>query len=156
MRVTAAIARAVEKGFLLEISPLEVPRENEILVRIEPTGLKRTDPRGTRHCGGRLAQCFPFEKAWSSVSSMPTHEQDWRRRFFGGPRFAVDLPVVTKEDTPERPSSTRRLPIGAIVPWNYPVLLAIWKFAPAPLAGFTPLMMLKLAELLRSAAPTQK
>jgi len=52
--------------------------------------------------------------------------------------------------------------VGAITPWNFPVMLAIWKIAPALLAGntlvlkpspFTPLSTLKLGEILRDALP---
>jgi len=52
--------------------------------------------------------------------------------------------------------------IGAITPWNFPVLLAIWKIAPALLAGntmvlkpspYTPLCTLKLGEVLRDLLP---
>lgn len=52
--------------------------------------------------------------------------------------------------------------IGAITPWNFPVLLAIWKIAPALLAGntmvlkpspYTPLCTLKLGEILRDLLP---
>ncbi|CCO27344.1 aldehyde dehydrogenase [Rhizoctonia solani AG-1 IB] len=59
-------------------------------------------------------------------------------------------------DTPERRVVTRHVPIGvvgAIVPWNFPLLLAVWKIAPALQAGnsiivkpspFTPLLTLHL------------
>ncbi len=52
--------------------------------------------------------------------------------------------------------------IAAITPWNFPLLLAFWKIAPALLAGntvvikpspFTPLSTLKVAELLQSVLP---
>ena len=52
--------------------------------------------------------------------------------------------------------------VGAIVPWNFPLVLAMWKVAPALLAGntmvlkpspFTPLTTLKLGELLRGVLP---
>ena len=52
--------------------------------------------------------------------------------------------------------------VGGITPWNFPVLLAIWKIAPALVTGnciivkpspFTPLCTLKLGELLRSVLP---
>src|SRR5690606_23535969 len=52
--------------------------------------------------------------------------------------------------------------VGAITPWNFPVLLAVWKIAPALLAGntvvikpspFTPLSTPKLGEILRDALP---
>ncbi len=76
-----------------------------------------------------------------------------------------EIPVTVNEDSPERRSETRHVPvgvIGGIVPWNYPVMLAIWKIAPALLTGntviikpspFTPLTMLKLGELMHDALP---
>lgn len=69
------------------------------------------------------------------------------------------------EDTPQRRVFTRFTPlgvIGAITPWNFPVLLSIWKIAPAIMTGnsivvkpspFTPLCMLKLGELCRDVVP---
>jgi len=77
----------------------------------------------------------------------------------------LDLPVTVNEDSDERRSETHRVPIGVvagIVPWNYPVLLGLWKIAPALLTGntmvvkpspFTPLTMLKLGEALRAVLP---
>ena len=52
--------------------------------------------------------------------------------------------------------------VGGITPWNFPVLLAVWKIAPALLAGntfvlkpspFTPLSSLAMGEVLRSVLP---
>lgn len=52
--------------------------------------------------------------------------------------------------------------VGAITPWNFPIILAVWKIAPALLAGntvvikpspFTPLSTLALGEALRGALP---
>lgn len=75
------------------------------------------------------------------------------------------LPEIVTIDTPERRSVTRRVPIGvvgAIAPWNFPVSLAIWKVAPAVLAGntvvlkpspFTPLTTLKVGELFADILP---
>lgn len=75
------------------------------------------------------------------------------------------LPEEVLEDTPARRVVTRFSPlgvVGGIVPWNFPVLLAIWKIAPALMAGntiiikpspFTPLCTLKLGELCREALP---
>jgi aldehyde dehydrogenase (NAD+) len=76
-----------------------------------------------------------------------------------------DLPVIVNEDNEERTSETRRVPVGVvggIVPWNYPILLGIWKIAPALLAGntiivkpspFTPLTMLKIGQLMIDLLP---
>ncbi|WP_109807532.1 aldehyde dehydrogenase family protein [Sphingosinithalassobacter portus] len=77
----------------------------------------------------------------------------------------LDLPVDVTEDTEQRRIEVHHEPVGvvaAIVPWNFPFLLAIWKIAPALLAGntvvvkpspFTPLCSLKLGELLREFLP---
>ena len=60
---------------------------------------------------------------------------------------------------------TRYVPlgvVGAISPWNFPINLAIWKIAPALLAGntivvkpspYTPLCLLKIGELLGQIFP---
>lgn len=75
------------------------------------------------------------------------------------------LPDEKVEETDERRVITRYTPVGvvgAIVPWNFPILLAIWKIAPAIMAGctvvlkpspYTPLCDLKLAELAQQAFP---
>ena len=75
------------------------------------------------------------------------------------------LPVHVAEQSDDRIVETRRVPVGvvgAITPWNFPVLLAIWKIAPALVAGntmvlkpspYTPLCTLKLGELLRDVLP---
>ena len=77
----------------------------------------------------------------------------------------MSLPSKIVEDTPERRIEVRRVPlgvVGAIVPWNFPFSLAVWKIAPALLTGntlvlkpspFTPLVTLKLGELLRDVVP---
>ena len=77
----------------------------------------------------------------------------------------LDLPVTINEDTAERYSETRHVPIGvvgAIAPWNFPMVLAMFKLGPALLAGntvvlkpspFTPLTTLKFAELAASILP---
>jgi len=78
---------------------------------------------------------------------------------------SLDLPVTVVEDTAERRGETRHVPIGvvgAIAPWNFPIVLAMFKVAPALLAGntvvlkpspFTPLTTLKVGELLRGVLP---
>lgn len=77
----------------------------------------------------------------------------------------LDLPVEVLQDDANLRVEVRRRPygvVGAITPWNFPVLLAIWKIAPALLAGntlvlkpspYTPLSTLKLGEILRDALP---
>jgi acyl-CoA reductase-like NAD-dependent aldehyde dehydrogenase len=75
------------------------------------------------------------------------------------------LPDEVIEDSADRRVITRFSPlgvVGGIVPWNFPVLLAIWKIAPALMTGntiiikpspFTPLCTLKLGEVCRDALP---
>ncbi|MGI9360677.1 MAG: aldehyde dehydrogenase family protein [Parasphingorhabdus sp.] len=76
-----------------------------------------------------------------------------------------DLDDEINEDTEERLSRTRRVPVGVvggIVPWNFPVMMAVQKIAPALLSGctivlkpspFTPLTTLRLAELIKDVVP---
>ena len=76
-----------------------------------------------------------------------------------------DLADEIVEDSDTRRVVIKHEPLGvvaAIVPWNFPFLLAMWKIAPALLAGntmvlkpspYTPLCTLKLAELWRDILP---
>ena len=78
---------------------------------------------------------------------------------------SLEIPVEVLQDDANARIEVRRRPygvVGAITPWNFPVLLAVWKIAPALLAGntivlkpspFTPLSTLKLGEILREALP---
>ncbi len=75
------------------------------------------------------------------------------------------LPEEVLEDTADRRVISRHTPlgvVGAIVPWNFPILLMVWKIAPALVAGttmivkpspFTPLCDLKLIELVQDLLP---
>ena len=77
----------------------------------------------------------------------------------------LELPVEVIQDDASARIEVRRRPLGvvaAITPWNFPLILATWKIAPALLAGntvvlkpspFTPLTTLKLGELLRDVVP---
>lgn len=77
----------------------------------------------------------------------------------------LTIPVDVISESPEVRVEVRRKPygvVGAITPWNFPLLLAVWKIAPALLAGnaivvkpspFTPLSTLKLGEILRDVVP---
>lgn len=75
------------------------------------------------------------------------------------------LAEETVEDSAARRVVTRFSPlgvVGAIVPWNFPILLAIWKIAPALMTGnciivkpspFTPLCTLEIEKLCRGKIP---
>jgi acyl-CoA reductase-like NAD-dependent aldehyde dehydrogenase len=78
---------------------------------------------------------------------------------------SLDLPVTVNEDSAERYSETRHVPLGivaAIAPWNYPLMLAAFKIGPALLTGnclvlkpspYTPLSTLKVGELAADLFP---
>ena len=77
----------------------------------------------------------------------------------------LEIPEKVVEESAERHGITRHVPIGvvgAIAPWNFPIILAMFKVAPALLAGntvvlkpspFTPLTTLRMGELLRGVLP---
>ncbi|MAU44720.1 MAG: aldehyde dehydrogenase [Yangia sp.] len=78
-------------------------------------------------------------------------------------KLRIDDDVIS--DDASGTTVVRHLPlgvVGALVPWNYPVVLAVWKIAPALLAGntmvlkpspFTPLTTLRMVELMREVVP---
>jgi acyl-CoA reductase-like NAD-dependent aldehyde dehydrogenase len=78
---------------------------------------------------------------------------------------SLSLEETISEDSARRISRTRRVPVGVvggIVPWNFPVLMAVQKIVPALLSGctmvlkpspFTPLATLRLAELVKDCFP---
>ncbi|MDM0021099.1 aldehyde dehydrogenase family protein [Variovorax saccharolyticus] len=84
----------------------------------------------------------------------------WCRSF-----AAMALPVAERTDAAGIRWVTQRVPLGvvaAIAPWNFPLSLAVWKLAPALLAGntvivkpspFTPLATLRLGELAADLFP---
>lgn len=75
------------------------------------------------------------------------------------------LPDEVLEDGADRKVVTRFTPlgvVGAITPWNFPILLAVWKIAPALVAGntmilkpspFTPLTSLYIGRLIQDLLP---
>lgn len=77
----------------------------------------------------------------------------------------LDIPVDITEDSETRRIEVHHVPLGVvcgIVPWNFPVLLAVWKIGPALMAGntlvlkpspFTPLTTLRIGELIRDCFP---
>lgn len=77
----------------------------------------------------------------------------------------LDIPVEVTEDNKRRRVEVHHEPLGvvcAIVPWNFPFLLAVWKIGPSLMAGntvvlkpspFTPLTALKLGEILLDVFP---
>lgn len=78
---------------------------------------------------------------------------------------AKRIPVETIEETDAHIVELHHTPlgvVGAITPWNFPVLLALWKVAPALITGntmvvkpspFTPLTTLRFGEIAQSVFP---
>ncbi|GAA4509859.1 MULTISPECIES: gamma-aminobutyraldehyde dehydrogenase [Nonomuraea] len=85
-------------------------------------------------------------------------------RFFAGAARTLEGPTAG-EFLADHTSVIRHEPIGVIgqvTPWNYPVMMAVWKIAPALAAGntvvlkpsdTTPVATLKLAEIVGSVLP---
>ena len=86
-------------------------------------------------------------------------------RFFAGAARVVEGKAAG-EYVSTHTSMVRREPVGVVgqvAPWNYPIMMAIWKIAPALAAGCTvvlkpssatPLTALRLAELAAEIFPT--
>ncbi|WP_254288306.1 aldehyde dehydrogenase family protein [Sphingomonas liriopis] len=78
---------------------------------------------------------------------------------------ALELPGGVIEDSADRLVETQAVPlgvVGAIAPWNFPMLLAMFKLGPALLAGntvvlkpspFTPLTLLRFGMLVADLLP---
>jgi acyl-CoA reductase-like NAD-dependent aldehyde dehydrogenase len=75
------------------------------------------------------------------------------------------IPVDIVEETATHTVELHHVPlgvVGGITPWNFPVLLALWKIAPALITGntfvlkptpFTPLTALRFGEIAQSVLP---
>ncbi len=78
---------------------------------------------------------------------------------------AMEMPVEVLEDSETRRVEIHRTPlgvVGAIIPWNFPLILLGFKLGPALISGntlvvkpapTTPLSTLRLAELVKDALP---
>lgn len=77
----------------------------------------------------------------------------------------TELPVEVIQDDDEARVEVHHRPIGvvgSITPWNWPLMIAVWHYAPALLAGntvvakpseFTPVTTLRFAELANEVLP---
>jgi acyl-CoA reductase-like NAD-dependent aldehyde dehydrogenase len=98
----------------------------------------------------------PFQQALFEVMGAEQHV-----RFYA----SLDLQARVVSDTAAHRIEERRKPLGVvagIVPWNFPFLIAVYKLAPAILAGnaiilkpapTTPLSMLRFGALIRDIVP---
>lgn len=122
-----------------------------------------------------LAIADVIEKNANDLARLLTQEQgkpigDATGEIYGAAAFFKyftmhDLPVKVLMDTPAAKVEAHRKPlgvIGAITPWNFPIILLAFKLPPALLAGntvvikpapTTPLTTLKLGELIKDILP---
>jgi acyl-CoA reductase-like NAD-dependent aldehyde dehydrogenase len=122
-----------------------------------------------------LAIAEVIEKNAGDLARLLTQEQgkpiaDATGEIYGAAAFFKyftmhDLPVKVLQDTPAGRVEAHRKPlgvIGAIIPWNFPVILMAFKVPPALLAGntlvikpapTTPLTTLRIGELIKDLLP---
>ncbi|WP_313167853.1 aldehyde dehydrogenase family protein [Massilia oculi] len=110
-----------------------------------------------------LARLLTLEQG-KPLKTMAEPEVDqaisWMRQIADRP-----IPVEIVEETDSHIVELHHTPlgvVGAIAPWNFPVLLSLWKVAPALIAGntmvlkpspFTPLTSLRFGQIAQSVLP---
>ncbi|WP_374527602.1 aldehyde dehydrogenase family protein [Novosphingobium sp.] len=115
-----------------------------------------------------LANIDELKRLLTSEQGKPHHEAEGEvigAGYWLKGAASLDLPRDVVEDSEERRVETRRVPlgvVGAIAPWNFPLILAMFKIGPGLLAGntmvlkpspFTPLSTLRVAELIKDVVP---
>ncbi|MBF8185874.1 gamma-aminobutyraldehyde dehydrogenase [Nonomuraea sp. K274] len=110
------------------------------------------------------AECRDTGKPLARMAEDETPVAADHFRFFAGAARTLEGPTAG-EFLAEHTSVIRHEPIGVVgqvTPWNYPVMMAVWKIAPAIAAGntvvlkpsdTTPVATLKLAEILGEVLP---
>ena len=122
-----------------------------------------------------LAMAEAIEKNANELARLLTQEQgkpigDATAEIYGTAAFfkyftMLDLPVKVIEESDARRVEAHRKPlgvVGAIIPWNFPMILMAFKVPPALLAGntivvkpapTTPLTTLRFGQLIKDAVP---
>jgi acyl-CoA reductase-like NAD-dependent aldehyde dehydrogenase len=151
VELDAAVAAARAAFPLWKATPIEERRamlgQMAAVIKDNSDELMRllTSEQGKPHAQakGEIAGCVGMTRALSSLS----------------------LEDKINEDSEKRLSRTRRVPVGVvggIVPWNFPVLMAVQKIVPALISGcvmvlkpspFTPIATLRMAELIAGVFP---
>ena len=110
------------------------------------------------------AECLNTGKPRARMAEDETPVAADHFRFFAGAARTLEGPTAG-EFIPGHTSMIRHEPIGVIgqvTPWNYPMMMAVWKIAPALAAGntivlkpsdTTPVSTVKLAEIIGSVLP---
>lgn len=110
------------------------------------------------------AECLNTGKPRARMAEDETPVAADHFRFFAGAARTLEGPTAG-EFLAEHTSVVRHEPIGVVgqvTPWNYPMMMAVWKIAPALAAGntvvlkpsdTTPVSTVKLAEIIGSVLP---
>jgi aminobutyraldehyde dehydrogenase len=154
-QVDAAV-RAAEAAFAAWSATTPAARAGLLLKLADAIDANATELAGieSRNCGKPYARVL--EDELPVISDV--------LRFFAGAARVMGASAAG-EYLPGYTSMTRRDPVGvvaSIAPWNYPLMMAAWKIAPALAAGNcvvlkpseqTPLTTLRLAELAAEILP---
>ncbi|MGW4421153.1 gamma-aminobutyraldehyde dehydrogenase [Streptosporangium sp. NPDC004631] len=110
------------------------------------------------------AECRNTGKPWARMAEDETPVAADHFRFFAGAARTLEGPT-SGEFLADHTSVIRHEPIGVVgqvTPWNYPMMMAVWKIAPALAAGntvvlkpsdTTPVSTVKLAEIVGEILP---
>jgi 1-pyrroline dehydrogenase len=150
-----AAVRAAERAF--EAWADTTPAERDDLLNALADALAAHEPELTELEARNVGKPLPNARAdvHGSVAAL---------RYFGGAGRTLEGKAAG-EYARGRTSMIRRDPVGVvgqITPWNYPLMMAVWKLGPALAAGntvvlkpseLTPLTTLRLGELAREILP---
>ena len=115
-----------------------------------------------------MSQIEPLKRLLTSEQGKPLPDAEMEiagAAYFIDGTASLEIPPKVIEDSDERHVEIGHVPlgvVGAIAPWNYPVILALWKVGLALTAGntvvlkpspFTPLTTLKIGELAQDVLP---
>ena len=134
---------------------------------------RKTSPEERQRVVQRIATAIKdnadeLHRLLTSEQGKPHHQA--QMEIYGAAGLAaaqsgLKIEEVINQDDDARLSRTRRVPVGVvggIVPWNFPVMMAVQKIVPALVAGctivlkpspFTPLTTLRIAELIKDVVP---
>jgi gamma-glutamyl-gamma-aminobutyraldehyde dehydrogenase len=150
-RAVSAARRAFESGAWSRAAPAH---RKAVLLRLAEKIRKHADELALLDTldGGKLISDTSTVDVPGSAAILQWYAEAIDKRYGEvAPTAPADLAIVTRE-----PLGV----VGAVVPWNYPLEMAIWKLAPALAAGNSvvlkpaeesPLSVLRLAELAAEA-----
>jgi len=116
---------------LLVLGPIDIPLESRLpMMALNECATALQNPEGLARML-TLEQGKPLDKAGQEIMGTS---------MWCAYTAMLDLPNDVIQDNAQGRIEIRRKPLGvvaAITPWNYPLMLGMWKIAPALLAGNT-------------------